>query len=230
MSCARDPPCAGTVASNGQTPGVEILVIGGTGPTGIPLVRGLVDAGHAVTILQPGPPPSAETPASTCPPSRPTPTTRPRWPPPSAGARGTSSSPCTGGCAASPSSPRALRPLRVGRRRARLPGLDEPVAARSSRAAGAGGRGRRPRRRPGGRREGLPDRAHRGGGVRRPPRRRPLPLPVRLRAAPARAPRVVDRAPHPRRPPAHRRRRRGPHPAPPRLHRERAPRPCCSRC
>src|SRR5690349_22613305 len=32
----------------------RVLVIGGTGPTGLPLVRGLVDRGHAVTILHRG--------------------------------------------------------------------------------------------------------------------------------------------------------------------------------
>ena len=53
-----------------------------------------------------------------------------------------------------------------------------------------------------------------------PSRRRALPLPVRLRAVPARAARVVRRAPHPRRPRPHRRRRRRPDAAPPRLHRE----------
>jgi nucleoside-diphosphate-sugar epimerase len=39
------------------------LVIGGTGPTGIPIVRGLVDAGHDVTILHRGQHEHAETPA-----------------------------------------------------------------------------------------------------------------------------------------------------------------------
>ena len=39
------------------------LVIGGTGPTGIPLVRGLVDRGHEVTILHRGTHERAETPA-----------------------------------------------------------------------------------------------------------------------------------------------------------------------
>ncbi|HEX6312043.1 MAG TPA: hypothetical protein VF152_10490, partial [Acidimicrobiia bacterium] len=33
---------------------MRVLVIGGTGPTGIPLVRGLVERGHAVTILHRG--------------------------------------------------------------------------------------------------------------------------------------------------------------------------------
>jgi nucleoside-diphosphate-sugar epimerase len=33
---------------------VNVLVIGGTGPTGIPIVRGLVDGGHQVTILHRG--------------------------------------------------------------------------------------------------------------------------------------------------------------------------------
>ena len=33
---------------------MRVLVIGGTGPTGIPLVRGLVDRGHDVTILHRG--------------------------------------------------------------------------------------------------------------------------------------------------------------------------------
>jgi nucleoside-diphosphate-sugar epimerase len=33
---------------------MHVLVIGGTGPTGIPLVRGLIDRGHRVTILHRG--------------------------------------------------------------------------------------------------------------------------------------------------------------------------------
>jgi nucleoside-diphosphate-sugar epimerase len=40
-----------------------VLVIGGTGPTGIPLLRGLVDRGHAVTILHRGTHERDETPA-----------------------------------------------------------------------------------------------------------------------------------------------------------------------
>jgi nucleoside-diphosphate-sugar epimerase len=38
----------------GAIVGERVLVIGGTGPTGVPLVRGLVDRGHAVTILHRG--------------------------------------------------------------------------------------------------------------------------------------------------------------------------------
>jgi nucleoside-diphosphate-sugar epimerase len=41
----------------------RILVIGGTGPTGIHIVRGLVDRGHRVTILHRGTHERAETPA-----------------------------------------------------------------------------------------------------------------------------------------------------------------------
>jgi nucleoside-diphosphate-sugar epimerase len=41
-----------------------VLVVGGTGPTGIPLVRRLVDAGHEVTLLNRGLHPSPETPPS----------------------------------------------------------------------------------------------------------------------------------------------------------------------
>jgi nucleoside-diphosphate-sugar epimerase len=43
---------------------VDVLVIGGTGPTGGPLVRALVDHGHAVTLCNRGLHPSADTPAS----------------------------------------------------------------------------------------------------------------------------------------------------------------------
>ena len=43
---------------------MNILVIGGTGPTGIPLVRSLVDGGHEVTLLNRGLHPKPETPAS----------------------------------------------------------------------------------------------------------------------------------------------------------------------
>ncbi len=42
--------------------GDTVLVIGGTGPTGLPLVRGLVARGHAVTILHRGRHERAETP------------------------------------------------------------------------------------------------------------------------------------------------------------------------
>src|SRR5262249_6052192 len=44
------------------SPGVRVLVIGGTGPTGIPLVRGLVERGDTVTILHRGTHERAETP------------------------------------------------------------------------------------------------------------------------------------------------------------------------
>lgn len=44
--------------------GSRVLVIGGTGPTGIPIVRGLVARGHDVTILHRGAHERTETPAS----------------------------------------------------------------------------------------------------------------------------------------------------------------------
>ncbi|HZR82544.1 MAG TPA: NAD-dependent epimerase/dehydratase family protein [Candidatus Binatia bacterium] len=43
---------------------MKVLVIGGTGPTGVPIVRRLVDGGHAVTILHRGTHERAETPAA----------------------------------------------------------------------------------------------------------------------------------------------------------------------
>src|SRR3954452_22799179 len=43
---------------------MQVLVIGGTGPTGIPLVRELVDRGHAVTILHRGTHEREETPTA----------------------------------------------------------------------------------------------------------------------------------------------------------------------
>jgi nucleoside-diphosphate-sugar epimerase len=43
---------------------VHVLVIGGTGPTGIPLVQGLVDRGHRVAILHRGTHERAETPTA----------------------------------------------------------------------------------------------------------------------------------------------------------------------
>jgi nucleoside-diphosphate-sugar epimerase len=43
---------------------VNVLVVGGTGPTGLPLVRALVEHGHRVTLLNRGLHPSAETPQS----------------------------------------------------------------------------------------------------------------------------------------------------------------------
>ena len=49
---------------------MKILVIGGTGPTGTPIVRRLVDDGHAVTILHRGtherPARTAATTVATC--------------------------------------------------------------------------------------------------------------------------------------------------------------------
>src|SRR5947199_7964982 len=44
--------------------GERALVIGGTGPTGMPLVRGLVDRGYDVAILHRGTHERDETPAS----------------------------------------------------------------------------------------------------------------------------------------------------------------------
>jgi nucleoside-diphosphate-sugar epimerase len=43
---------------------VDILVVGGTGPTGTPLVGSLVDAGHRVTLCNRGLHPSPDTPAA----------------------------------------------------------------------------------------------------------------------------------------------------------------------
>src|SRR3954467_4540100 len=40
----------------------RVLVVGGTGPTGVPLVQGLVDRGHRVTILHRGTHEDLETP------------------------------------------------------------------------------------------------------------------------------------------------------------------------
>ena len=40
----------------------HVLVVGGTGPTGVPLVQGLVDRGHRVTILHRGTHEDPETP------------------------------------------------------------------------------------------------------------------------------------------------------------------------
>jgi nucleoside-diphosphate-sugar epimerase len=48
---------------SGEDGGVQVLVIGGTGPTGIPLVRSLVAHGHDVTLLNRGLHPRDETPA-----------------------------------------------------------------------------------------------------------------------------------------------------------------------
>lgn len=44
--------------------GERVLVVGGTGPTGIPLVRGLVERGHEVTIMHRGLHERAETPTA----------------------------------------------------------------------------------------------------------------------------------------------------------------------
>src|SRR5258705_11628127 len=55
----RSPPDARSVPAHGPGDGAvstvtRALVIGGTGPTGIPLVRNLVDRGHDVTIVHRG--------------------------------------------------------------------------------------------------------------------------------------------------------------------------------
>jgi nucleoside-diphosphate-sugar epimerase len=50
-------------ARGGSLRGMRVLVIGGTGPTGIPLVRGLVDRGHEVAILHRGTHERGETPS-----------------------------------------------------------------------------------------------------------------------------------------------------------------------
>ena len=198
----------------------HVLVVGGTGPTGVPLVQGLVERGHRVTILHRGTHEDPETPTEV---------EHLHADPYDADSfraalgdrrfdlvdrdvrtaarhrRGAG---------------RSHRPVRVGRWRPGLPRVHEPVPDRTARAAGPDRRVGAARAGTGGRREGLPHRPHRGGRVRGPSRRHPLPLPVRLRAAPARAPRVVHRATGARRPRADRGGRRGPHAAPPRLHGE----------
>ena len=81
---------------------MRILVVGGTGPTGLPIVQGLVEHGHDVTILHRGLHEHPQTPPQV---------THLHADPydedvarrrAGGHARGTSSSPCTGGCAASP--------------------------------------------------------------------------------------------------------------------------------
>ena len=80
----------------------HVLVIGGTGPTGIPIVRGLVERGHGsrscTAARTSGTRPRRRSCTST--PIRTTPT---HWPQRSTGAATTSSSRCTAGCDASPS-------------------------------------------------------------------------------------------------------------------------------
>ena len=142
----------------------RVLVIGGTGPTGIPLVEGLVERGHAVAILHRGLHERDETPAS------------------------------VEHVHADPYDEDALRgaldrshvrrglrdvrpaarrrrgaagpggPVRLRRRGSRVPRLHESVAPRAERPAGAHRRGRAHRAGARGGREGLPHRAH--GGAR----------------------------------------------------------------
>src|SRR3954454_15652569 len=50
--------------SEQEVSGVRILMVGGTGPSGIPIVRALVEHGHDVTILHRGTHERAETPAA----------------------------------------------------------------------------------------------------------------------------------------------------------------------
>ena len=124
------------------------------------------------------------------------------------------------------------RPLRLGRRRARPPGLDEPVALRARRLPVPMARTAPTVDDPAEDEKGYRVARTEEAVFAHHPTRRPLPLPVRLRAVPARAPGVVDRAPRPRRSPPDRGGRRRPHAAPPRLHGEprarRAARPSTS--
>ena len=165
---------------------MRVLVIGGTGPTGIPIVERLVEPGTTSRSCT-GARTSERRRRPTSSTSTPTPTTR-----------------------------RALRDALAGttfdvdRRHVRAAGRIaeltrgvtgrfvsvggvpayrgwmNPWLLRAAGAAGAGRRGRARRRRARARREGLPHRPHRGGGVRAPSRRRALPLPVRVRPVPAR--------------------------------------------
>ena len=106
---------------------------------------------------------------------------------------GTPSSRCTAGSGWSRRPRRGhCEPLRVGGRRSRVPRVDERLAARPARAAGA----RCARTRalvddPATRRQGLSHRPHGAGRVRRASERRALPLSVPLRPVPAGAARVV---------------------------------------
>ena len=179
---------------------MHVLVIGGTGPTGIPLVQGLVDRGHRVTILHRGTHERAETPTS------------------------------VEHLHADPYDEASLRDALAGRTfdvtyamYGRLRLIAEVLHGHTGRVISVGGvpayRGWMnawvydppglpvPVREdaptvdvPEERREGVPHRPHRGGGVRRAPRRDPLPLSVRVRALPADAPRVDRRAARARRP------------------------------
>ena len=205
------------------------LVVGGTGPTGISIVHGLVGRGYDVTILHRGTHEREETPAVV--------------EHLHAGPVRRGADPC---CARRPHVRRDRRDVRTAapaRRDHGGPHRSVRLGGRRARAT-AGGRtrgsstrrgyrfqsARTPRRcdEPGERREGVPHRPHRGGRVRAPSGRRALPLSVRVRSVPARAARVVDRATHPRRTAPDHRRRRRPHAAPSRLHRELRGTRCCS--
>ncbi len=200
---------------------VRILVIGGTGPTGLPIVQGLVEHGHDVTILHRGLHEHPQTP------------------------------PQVTHLHADPYDEASLAPALEGgtwdvvvAMYGRLRRIAALTAGKCGHFVSVGGvpayrgwtdpwqydpaglpdparRRRRTRGRSRHRLQGLPDRAHRGGGVRRPSAGRALPLPLPLRPAPAGAPRVARRAPDHRRPRSHDRRRRRAHAAPPGLHRKR---------
>ena len=174
------------------------IVVGGTGPTGPHVVRGLLDRGFAVTIVHTGRHEREEIagagrarahrPVRRCGHRR--------------GARRTHRG-CRGGdVRPAARAGRDRRPARrqadhrgrdAGARRLRRSGGARPAGAAG---AGVGGRCRDERRE---QRQGRGHRAHRGGDVRRRADRHPLPLPARLRPAPARAARVDDRAPRARR-------------------------------
>ena len=183
-------------------------MIGGTGPTGIPLVEGLVERGH--NGRDPAPRPART--------RRDARLGRARARRPvrrSGAAQRVGRSHLRRGLRDVRPAARRRRgaagpggPVRVGRRGSRVPRLHESVAPRAERIAGAHRRGRAHRAGARGGREGLPHRAHRGDGLLDPSRRRALPLPVRVRAVPARAAGVARGAAGARRPAPDRGRRR----------------------
>ena len=196
------------------------LVVGGTGPTGIWIVHGLVGRGYDVTILHRGTHEREETPA------------------------------VVEHLHADPYDAEQTRAALDGRTfdvtvamYGRLRRLAEIMAGRTGQFVSVGGvpayRGwmnawlfdppglpvpvgedAETVREPGEDEKGYRVVTHRGRRVRAPSGRRALPVPVRVRSVPARAARVVDRETGARRAAPHHRRRRRPHAAPSRLHRE----------
>ena len=206
------------------------LVVGGTGPTGPHVVGGLLDRGFAVTMLHTGRHERDEIPAVV---------EHVHTDPFDAAAVDDALGRRTFDVAAlmygrlrdlAPVVARPRRQARHRRRDAGRPRLRRPRGAHAVRAARADPRSHRRARRTGRpQRQGRAHRRVRAGRVRGGADGDPPPLPARVRAAPARAAGVDDRAPAARRAAADHRPRRRPAAALGGARRQRRPRPAARR-